>query len=61
MIVQLLITIILVGVALWAVNSAIPMEARIKNVLNVVVVVLLVLWVLNVVFGPLPGLPRFNK
>ncbi len=42
-----LIVLILVGVALWAVNTYIPMDRKIKNILNVVVVILLVLWLLQ--------------
>lgn len=53
--VQLVIVLIVVGVLLWAVNSYIPMDAKIKNILNVVVVIAVVLWLLNV-FGVLSGL-----
>ena len=42
---SLIITIVIVGVALFVVNRAIPMDANIKMVLNVVVILLLVLWV----------------
>jgi hypothetical protein len=42
--------LIVVGFGLWLVNQYIPMEARIKTVLNVVVLVVVVLWLLNV-FG----------
>ena len=38
--------IILVGLVLWAVNKAIPMEAHIKNIFNIVVVVVLVIWLM---------------
>lgn len=46
-IVSLLILLILVGVGLYLVNSVIPMDAKIKTILNVVVVVLVVLWLLE--------------
>lgn len=52
--VQLVIVLIVVGVLLWAVNSYIPMDAKIKNILNVVVVIAVVLWLLSV-FGVLSG------
>lgn len=52
--VQLVIALVVVGVLLWAVNTYIPMDAKIKNILNVVVVVAVVLWLLNV-FGVLSG------
>lgn len=40
------LTIIVVGFLLWLVNSFIPMERRIKSVLNVVVIIALILWLL---------------
>jgi hypothetical protein len=48
--VTLVITLIVVGVLLWLVNSYIPMDAKIKNILNVVVVIVVVIWLLHV-FG----------
>ena len=51
--VQLIVVLIVVGVLLWAVNSYIPMDAKIKNILNIVVVICVVFWLLNV-FGILP-------
>jgi hypothetical protein len=42
--------LIVVGVLLWLVNSYIPMDGKIKKILNIVVVVVVVLWLLNV-FG----------
>ena len=50
--VQLVITLIVVGVLLWLVNTYIPMDSKIKNILNIVVVIAVVLWLLNV-FGVL--------
>ena len=47
---NVLFTLIVAGVLLWLVNTYIPMDAKIKKVLNVVAVVAVVLWVLNV-FG----------
>ena len=48
--ITLVITLIVVGVLLWLVNTYIPMDGKIKKVLNVVVMVVVVLWLLNV-FG----------
>lgn len=53
--VNLVIVLIVVGVLLWLVNSYIPMDAKIKNILNIVVVIAVVLWLLNV-FGVLSGI-----
>jgi hypothetical protein len=50
--VTLVITLIVVGVLLWLVNSYIPMDAKIKKILNVVVVIVVVIWLLHV-FGVL--------
>ena len=45
--IELLVVIILVGVLLWAVNAYIPMDEKIKQILNVVVVIVLILWLLQ--------------
>jgi hypothetical protein len=57
-IISLLVTLIVVGVLLWLVNSYIPMDAKIKNILNIVVVILVVLWLLEVfgVLGSIGGM-----
>lgn len=44
--VTIVVTLIVVGVILWAINSFIPMQGTIKTILNVVVVVSVVLWLL---------------
>jgi hypothetical protein len=48
--ITIVITLIVVGILLWLVNSYIPMDGKIKKVLNIVVMVVVVLWLLNV-FG----------
>ncbi len=40
------LTLIVVGVLLWLVNTYIPMAASIKKILNILVVVAVVLWLL---------------
>lgn len=45
--VSLVITLIVVGVLLWLINNYIPMDSKIKGILNLVVVVAVVLWLLN--------------
>jgi hypothetical protein len=45
--VSLVVTLIVVGVLLWLVNNYIPMDAKIKKILNIVVVVVVVIWLLN--------------
>jgi hypothetical protein len=44
-----------VGVLLWLVNTYIPMDGKIKKILNIAVVVVVVLWLLHV-FGVLDQL-----
>jgi type IV secretory pathway TrbD component len=53
---QIIISLIVVGVLLWAVNSFIPMDAKIKSLLNVIVIVVVLLWLLSV-FGLIGKLP----
>lgn len=48
--IQVVIVLIVVGVLLWLVNSYIPMDSKIKQILNIVVVVAVILWLLKV-FG----------
>lgn len=43
---SLIITLIVVGVLLWLVNNYIPMDGKIKKILNVVVVICVVVWLL---------------
>jgi len=51
-IVTVVISLIVAGVLLWLVNTYIPIDGKIKKILNIVVVVVVVLWLLNV-FGVL--------
>jgi hypothetical protein len=44
--ISLVITLIVIGVLLWLVNTYIPMDGKIKKILNVVVVICVVLWLL---------------
>ena len=48
--VTIVISLIVVGVLLWLINTYIPMDGKIKKVLNIVVMVVVVLWLLNI-FG----------
>uniref|UniRef100_A0A7V4XSZ7 Uncharacterized protein n=1 Tax=Acidobacterium capsulatum TaxID=33075 RepID=A0A7V4XSZ7_9BACT len=47
---QIVITLVVVGVLLWLVNRFIPMQSSIKSILNGVVVIAVILWLLNL-FG----------
>jgi hypothetical protein len=39
--------LIVVGVLLWLINTYIPMDSKIKGILNAVVVIVVVLWLLQ--------------
>jgi NADH:ubiquinone oxidoreductase subunit 2 (subunit N) len=45
--ITIVIVLIVVGVLLWLVNKYIPMDRKIKNILNIVVVIAVVLWLLQ--------------
>jgi len=53
--ISIVITLIVVGVLLWLINTYIPMDGKIKQILNIVVVVVVILWLLNV-FGVLDNI-----
>ena len=48
--ISLAVTLIVIGVLLWLVNTYIPMDGKIKKILNIVVVICVVVWLLYV-FG----------
>jgi hypothetical protein len=54
-VIHLILVLAVAGLLFWLVNRNVPMDARIKSLLNVVVTIALVLWLLGV-FGFLPAL-----
>ncbi|PSR08586.1 MAG: hypothetical protein C7N36_21740 [Bacteroidetes bacterium] len=56
---NVLIQLVVIGVVLWLVNSYIPMDRKIKKVVNIVVIVAVVIWLLKV-FGLLGSLQNIN-
>jgi hypothetical protein len=54
-ILTVLLVLIVVGVLLWLVNSFIPMDGKIKSILNAVVVIGVIVWLLQV-FGIIDSL-----
>jgi len=56
--VGLVLTLVVVGVLLWLLNNYVPMDAKIKTILNVVVVIVVVIWLLQAfgVLGSLQGI-----
>ncbi len=57
--VSVVIVLIIIGVALWAINRYIPMDATMKHILNIVVIVVVVLWLLGL-FGVLPNVANIR-
>ena len=56
--INLIITLVVVGVLLWLINSFIPMQRTIKQILNVVVIIVVIIWLLSAfgVIGPISGI-----
>lgn len=55
----IVIVLIVVGVLLWLVNTYIPMDRKIKTILNVVVVIVLIIWLLKA-FGLLNSISNIK-
>jgi hypothetical protein len=53
------LTLIVVGVLLWLLNNYIPMDGKIKRILNAVVVIVVVIWLLQA-FGLLGSLQNIR-
>lgn len=53
---SLIVMIIIVGVVLYAVNTYVPMDAKIKQILNIVVIIALVLFILSLFIGSFPSI-----
>jgi hypothetical protein len=51
----LVAVLIVVGVLLWLVNTYLPMDGKIKSILNAVVVIAVIIWLLQV-FGVMGSL-----
>ncbi|MFN4039057.1 MAG: Thivi_2564 family membrane protein [Erythrobacter sp.] len=58
-IINLVVVLAVVGVLLWLINTYLPMDGKIKSILNVVVVIAVVLWLLQA-FGVLGSLGGIN-
>jgi hypothetical protein len=44
---SIVLVLIVVGVLLWLVNTYIPMDRKIKSILNAVVVIAVIVWLLQ--------------
>jgi len=45
--ISVVLVLVVVGVILWLVNTYIPMDGKIKQVLNVVVLIVVCIWLLQ--------------
>jgi len=54
--IDLVVVLIVVGLLLWLVNTYIPLDGKIKQIINVVVVIAVVLWLVQLFVGPLPDI-----
>jgi len=52
-IIQLLLIFVVVGIALWLINTFVPMDTVIKRLMNVAIIALMIIWVLYAIF---PGI-----
>lgn len=57
--INVVVALIVVGVLLWLINNYLPMDGKIKNILNGVVIIVVVLWLLQV-FGVIGALSSFR-
>jgi len=57
--INLVVILVVVGVILWLINTYLPMDRKIKNILNAVVVIVVVIWLLQS-FGVLGSLSEIG-
>ena len=54
----IIIVLVVAGVIMYLINNYIPMDGKIKSLLNIVVVIILIIWLLKA-FGILGSLVSF--
>jgi hypothetical protein len=54
MLIHIIVILVVVGILLWLINNYVPMDGKIKSILNAVVVIVVILWLLQA-FGLLSG------
>lgn len=45
--ISIIVALVIVGVVMYLINRYIPMDSKIKNLLNVVVIIVLIIWLLQ--------------
>jgi undecaprenyl pyrophosphate phosphatase UppP len=53
--ISILVTLVIIGLLLWLVNNYIPMDGKIKSILNVIIIIAVVVWLLQA-FGLIGGI-----
>ena len=57
--ISIVLTLVVVGVLLWLLINYVPMDAKIKSIVNIVVVIVVVIWVLQA-FGLMGSLQHIR-
>jgi hypothetical protein len=57
--ITVVVVLIVVGLLLWLINNYIPMDRKIKSILNVVVVIAVIIWLLQA-FGIIGSLGHLS-
>ncbi len=57
--INVVLTLLAVGILLWLINRYVPMQGTIKGILNAVVVIAVVIWIVNV-FGLMHYITQFK-
>ncbi len=57
--INVVLTLLVVGILLWLINRYVPMQGTIKGILNAVVVIAVVIWIVNV-FGLMHYITQFK-
>lgn len=55
----IVVVLVVAGVGLWLINNYIPMDGKIKSLLNIVVVIVVIIWLLQA-FGIMGSLSEFK-
>jgi hypothetical protein len=58
-VIGVVLTLVVVGVLLWLLNNYIPMDGKIKRILNAVVVIVVIIWLLQA-FGLIGSLQNIR-
>lgn len=58
--ISLIVTLAIVGMVLYLVESFIPMPSQMRTVIRAVVILVVILWLVQIFIGDVP-LPRFRR